>query len=608
MPVRRMGLVESVLDKLFTDEGRTFASAVVGKAMRSLVVSLVDKLSSPPGSGSASGASSAAGSRQALTGWELILVELATNEKGKALLTDIVATFAVNAVGTFIEKTRNVNVYNDILAAVSRHQELVKDVGAHILTRTAETTVATAMAPIPPERAARQAGSASGGMGAGFEEVIQTEAVSVALSTSSDGSSSEAPSPSESLSPRSRSSLDGQLQDPMWQGVPDATVSVPQTAAAAAAAASSASLRGKLTTFFRRLPPPPPPALQTASTSAASSFPGSQALSTTWQRQLTGFLAEKEVRGLVVEVAGAVSARGMRAFLLVLFHNLLSSQPSRTARGKGEAGSSMFQHQGIRSRIQVVSGGDDGEQGDYDVTADDDLALEASELERVAEVSSAEADSDDATSDHLFTVPQLAPLSPSDEPFDTSKLLPPLRSVHFNRKTLVLDLDETLIHSVFTPIMNADFVISLDVDGRLTTIYVHKRPGVEEFLRAVAQVYEVVVFTASMAGYANALVDLLDPQRCLVHHRLFRDSCIWWRNSYVKDLTMLGRDLTKTMIVDNSPLSYAFQPENGIAIPSYYDEQGDRELAKLVPVLMKLAAVEDDVRLHLAGLGSVHVG
>ncbi|GJP33401.1 hypothetical protein CLOM_g17948 [Closterium sp. NIES-68] len=221
----------------------------------------------------------------------------------------------------------------------------------------------------------------------------------------------------------------------------------------------------------------------------------------------------------------------------------------------------------------------------------------------------AEADLDDATSDHLFSVPQLAPLSPSDEPLaDSSKLLPPLRSVHLNRKTLVLDLDETLIHSVFTPIMNADFVISLDVDGRLTTIYVHKRPGVEEFLRAVAQVYEVVVFTASMAGYANALVDLLDPQRCLVHHRLFRDSCIWWRNSYVKDLTMLGRDLTKTMIVDNSPLSYAFQPENGIAIPSYYDEQGDRELAKLVSVLMSLATVEDDVRLHLGGMGSVHVG
>ncbi|CAI5507187.1 unnamed protein product [Closterium sp. Naga37s-1] len=388
MPVRRMGLVESVLDKLFTDEGRTFASAVVGKAMRSLVVSLVDKLSSPPGgvsaSGGATGASSAAGSRQALTGWELILVELATNEKGKALLTDIVATFAVNAVGTFIEKTRNVNVYHDILAAVSRHQELVKDVGAHILTRTAETTVATAMAPIPTERSARQGSSAGAGMGAGFEEVIQTGGVSVALSTSSDGSSSEAPSPSESLSPRSRSSLDGQLQDAMWQGVPDATISAPQTAAAAAAAATSASLRGKLTTFFRRLPPPPPPALQTASTSASAAFSGSQALSSTWQRQLTGFLADKEVRGLVIEVAGAVSARGMRAFLLVLFHNLLSSQPCRTARGKGEAGSSMLQHQGVRSRIQVVSGGDDREQAG-DVTADDDLALEASELERVVE-------------------------------------------------------------------------------------------------------------------------------------------------------------------------------------------------------------------------------
>eukprot|EP00475_Leptophrys_vorax_P019571 TRINITY_DN26819_c0_g1_i1.p1 TRINITY_DN26819_c0_g1~~TRINITY_DN26819_c0_g1_i1.p1 ORF type:complete len:466 (-),score=15.29 TRINITY_DN26819_c0_g1_i1:407-1804(-) len=218
------------------------------------------------------------------------------------------------------------------------------------------------------------------------------------------------------------------------------------------------------------------------------------------------------------------------------------------------------------------------------------------------------AEVEDTSAAHYLNVPQLAPLSPSDAPFDTSKLLPPPRPIHANRKTLVLDLDETLIHSVFTPIINADFVIDLDVDGKLTTIYVHKRPGVEEFLRAVAQVYEVVVFTASMASYANALVNLLDPEGTLVHHRLFRDSCVWWRNSYVKDLSMLGRDLATTMIVDNSPLSYAFQPENGIPILSYYDEQGDRELSKLAPFLVKLASVEDDVRMHLGGLGSVTIG
>lgn len=269
----------------------------------------------------------------------------------------------------------------------------------------------------------------------------------------------------------------------------------------------------------------------------------------------------------------------------------------------------------LPSRKSLVEERTFPEDSEQPVEKEDELSVVSfSEVNNDCIIWSASKDSDDlpstvqdAAAEQYYSVPQLAPLSPSDAPFDSSKLLPPLRHIHLKRKTLVLDLDETLIHSVFTPIMHADFVINLDVDGKLTTIYVHKRPGVEEFLRAVAQVYEVVIFTASMASYANALVNLLDPDGSLVHHRLFRDSCIWWRNSYVKDLTMLGRDLSKTMIVDNSPLSYAFQPENGVPILSYYDEQGDRELAKLAPFLLKLASVEDDVRLHLGGMGSINI-
>jgi TFIIF-interacting CTD phosphatase-like protein len=85
-------------------------------------------------------------------------------------------------------------------------------------------------------------------------------------------------------------------------------------------------------------------------------------------------------------------------------------------------------------------------------------------------------------------------------------LLPPMsrEEVASNRKTLVLDLDETLVHSSFKPIPNADFVLSIDLEGVIHRVYVRKRPGVDHFLRCCAERFEVVVFTASLAKVTAA--------------------------------------------------------------------------------------------------------
>ena len=83
------------------------------------------------------------------------------------------------------------------------------------------------------------------------------------------------------------------------------------------------------------------------------------------------------------------------------------------------------------------------------------------------------------------------------------------------RKTLVLDLDETLVHSSFKPIMDPDFIIPVEIEGRIVDVYVLKRPLMDEFLAAVGQMYEVVVFTASLSKYADPLLDLLDPQHVI---------------------------------------------------------------------------------------------
>ena len=99
-------------------------------------------------------------------------------------------------------------------------------------------------------------------------------------------------------------------------------------------------------------------------------------------------------------------------------------------------------------------------------------------------------------------------------------------------------------------------------------VYVRKRPGVDYFLQYCARRFELVIFTASLSKYASPLLDALDPQR-LISARLFRESCVLHFGSYVKDLTHLGRPIEHTLIVDNSPLSYLFQPENAVPCTRY---------------------------------------
>ncbi|GJP41959.1 hypothetical protein CLOM_g1570 [Closterium sp. NIES-68] len=174
--------------------------------------------------------------------------------------------------------------------------------------------------------------------------------------------------------------------------------------------------------------------------------------------------------------------------------------------------------------------------------------------------------------------------------------LPPQLPAHAGRKTLILDLDETLIHSFFSKMEETDAQFYVDIFGQMTDVSVLKRPGTDAFLEAVAEKYEVVVFTASIPNYANAIIDWLDPEGRLIHHRLYRDSCTWWRGGYVKDLAKVGRDLKNTILVDNSPHSFAFQTKNGVCVTSYIDEEEDEELTALTEPLLKLAEQDGDVR------------
>ncbi|KAL2931014.1 Uncharacterized protein RDABS01_036424 [Bienertia sinuspersici] len=169
--------------------------------------------------------------------------------------------------------------------------------------------------------------------------------------------------------------------------------------------------------------------------------------------------------------------------------------------------------------------------------------------------------------------------------------LPPLENPE--KKTIFLDLDETLIHSSSDPLSkHFDFVVRPTIDGETMTFYVLKRPGVDKFLEYLCGKFEIVVFTAGLREYASLVLDELDKNK-VINHRLYRDSCRELDGKYVKDLAQMGRDLWKVVIVDDNPNSYAFQPQNAIPIKPFIEDLQDNELSKLIQFFEASEGVED---------------
>uniref|UniRef100_A0A8C1RBK2 CTD (carboxy-terminal domain, RNA polymerase II, polypeptide A) small phosphatase-like a n=1 Tax=Cyprinus carpio TaxID=7962 RepID=A0A8C1RBK2_CYPCA len=152
-------------------------------------------------------------------------------------------------------------------------------------------------------------------------------------------------------------------------------------------------------------------------------------------------------------------------------------------------------------------------------------------------------------------------------------LLPEVSINDYGKNCVVIDLDETLVHSSFK-------------------VYVLKRPHVDEFLQKLGELFECVLFTASLAKYADPVADLLDRWG-VFRARLFRESCVFHRGNYVKDLSRLGRELNKVIIVDNSPASYIFHPENAVPVQSWFDDMTDTELLDLLPLFEGLSKETD---------------
>ncbi|KAL1896428.1 Nuclear envelope morphology protein 1 [Ceratocystis pirilliformis] len=183
-----------------------------------------------------------------------------------------------------------------------------------------------------------------------------------------------------------------------------------------------------------------------------------------------------------------------------------------------------------------------------------------------------------------------------------------------HQKTLILDLDETLIHSMskgnrlgsghmVEVRLNTAFV---GMGGQMAVgpqhpilYYVHKRPHCDDFLRRISKWYKLVVFTASVQEYADPVIDWLESERKYFAARFYRQHCTFRQNAFIKDLSAVEPDLSKVMILDNSPLSYMFHQDNAIPIQGWINDPTDNDLLNIVPLLEGLQYVSD-VRALLA--------
>lgn len=201
--------------------------------------------------------------------------------------------------------------------------------------------------------------------------------------------------------------------------------------------------------------------------------------------------------------------------------------------------------------------------------------------------------------EHLFQTFQALKFVRSLSPVDSAQLRSKRvflekRRGYANRKTMIFDLDETLVHCCEGS-ASPDVVLPITFPtGEVVNAGLNIRPFAQEVLAEANRLFEVIVFTASHQCYADVVLNYLDPSHEWIHHRLYRDNCVSMDGLFIKDLRILAnRRLQDLVIVDNAAYSFAYQLENGIPIISWQDDPYDRELFNLVDYMKVLASAED---------------
>ena len=148
--------------------------------------------------------------------------------------------------------------------------------------------------------------------------------------------------------------------------------------------------------------------------------------------------------------------------------------------------------------------------------------------------------------------------------------------------TLVLDMDETLVHFFFTKNLGMFFI----------------RPYCFDFLYKLKEYYEIITFTAGTKEYADYILNLLDPNNEIIKYRLYRQHVTISGCSVYKDLNKIGRNLSKVIIIDNMKDNFKMQPNNGLYVKTWINDMNDYQFKDLMKILIDIVLFNvTDVRM-----------
>jgi len=165
------------------------------------------------------------------------------------------------------------------------------------------------------------------------------------------------------------------------------------------------------------------------------------------------------------------------------------------------------------------------------------------------------------------------------------------------RLTVVLDIDETLIHTSKGTDNASKDCFQIVVQGEVFTV--RKRPHLDEFLIRASEKYELVAYTAGIEEYSRAVLQAIDPCNMFFKACLFRQHCVRLsKNSFTKNLQLLNRSADRIVLVDDTLNNFLLQPENGIPITTFVDDSTDTALSVLLGFL-KILEKAEDVRVPL---------
>ena len=163
-------------------------------------------------------------------------------------------------------------------------------------------------------------------------------------------------------------------------------------------------------------------------------------------------------------------------------------------------------------------------------------------------------------------------------------IVPYIKTKNIKKYSLVLDLEETLLHFIMNINNNNEGIVDI-------------RPGTTTFLDNISEYYELIVFNEGEQKYTDLLIDSLEENKIYFEHRFYRDHVIIDNNDVVKDLNRIGRSLDKILIIDNMPQNFKFHKNNAILIKSFWGEnQNDHILEELTTILIKIAKDGGDIR------------